>query len=208
MQQPAPNDKKPFRIIICVIAGVTAAVLVVLAVLGGYTPFYREFLQDPKKPHFAEHVSGVNGIEYVARINPGMYRGADPRERLDQLAGLGVRSIINFRYLKSHDYREEAERAGFRYFWMPIYPGEPPSDEEIDRFLQITADPDNQPVYIHCTLGIDRTGLMSGIYRIERDGWTNEQAVEEMEYFGHNELWIDLEDYLKAYRPRAAAPGK
>ena len=70
---------------------------------------------------------------------------------------------------------------------------------EIEQFLSIVGDPGNRPVYMHCTLGIDRTGVMAGIYRIEHDGWDNDEAVAEMEYFGHNELWIDLEEFLKDY---------
>jgi len=179
-----------------------------LAVLGGYTPFYRTFLQAEAEPGFAEKIRGIENIDYVAIINPELYRGAYPVENLPALKDLGIKTIINFRYMEIHSYEEEAEAAGFQYHWMPINPGVPPDEKFIGRFFEIINNPENQPVYIHCNMGIDRTGLMSGIYRIEHDGWNNERAVREMEYFGHNELWHDLEEALKNYEKKGPVEGK
>lgn len=199
MDNGQERGRSPLKIAALAAGALALAGAIFAAVMGGYTPFYRAALQADPLPGFGEHVGGVEGIDYVARINENYYRGAYPRDRLEQLTGLGIRSVVNLRYLKRHHYKEEAEAAGLKYFAVPIHPAEPPTREEIDYFLDIVNDPANQPVYVHCTLGIDRTGLMSGIYRIEHDGWTNEKAVAEMEYFGHNELWIDLEDLLKTY---------
>ncbi|MFO8058910.1 MAG: tyrosine-protein phosphatase [bacterium] len=192
------------KIVIGLAVGVLAAAGVSV-VLDGYTPFYRAFLQAPSEPGFAEHVEGISGIDYIARINPGLYRGAYPLDNLKVLQKLGINTIINFRYMEAHDYGDQARAAGFKYHWMPIYPGEPPDRESIEKFLRIVNNPENRPVYIHCNKGIDRTGLMAGIYRIEHDGWKNARAVREMEYFGHNELWHDLEEKLKSYEP---GPGR
>jgi protein tyrosine/serine phosphatase len=195
------NKKRPvLKIAILIVAGILLAAIITGLLLGGYTPFYRTFLQAAKQPHFADHIEGIEGIKYVARVNENFYRGAYPSGHLDQLQKLGIKTIVNFRYSKEHDYREEAESAGFNYHYMPINPREPPSKDEIKQFLEIVSGSQNQPVYVHCTLGIDRTGLMSGIYRIEFDGWDNQKAVDEMEYFGHNEFWHDLEERLKKYK--------
>ena len=193
------GNRSPLKIAAITLGALALAGAIFAAVMGGYTPFYRTVLQPDPLPGFGKHIEGIEGIEYVARINENYYRGAFPQGHLDQLTALGIRSVINLRYLKRHHYKEEAEAAGLKYFAVPIHPADPPPREQIDYFLDIVNDPANQPVYVHCTLGIDRTGLMSGIYRIEHDGWTNEKAVAEMEYFGHNELWIDLEDLLKIY---------
>jgi protein tyrosine phosphatase (PTP) superfamily phosphohydrolase (DUF442 family) len=197
-REPGPPRSK-LKLIIYVFSGLLASAAVAAVIMGGYTPFYRTFLQTPAKEHYAKRVPGITGIDYVARINDGLYRGAYPRESLGQLKKLGIRTIVNFRYLKIHDYREEAEAEGFSYHWIPLHPGEPPTGEQIKKFLDIVSDPANRPVYMHCTLGIDRTGVMAGIYRIEHDGWDNHEAVLEMEHFGHNELWIDIEEFLKRY---------
>jgi protein tyrosine phosphatase (PTP) superfamily phosphohydrolase (DUF442 family) len=199
MNQESSPPRSRLKFIVYVFSGSAAAAIVAAVIMGGYTPIYRTFLQTPAKEHYAKRVTGITGIDYVAKINDGLYRGAYPRGSLGQLKKLGVRAIVNFRYMKIHDYREEAEAEGFAYHWIPLHPGEPPTAQQIKKFLDIVSDPANRPVYIHCTLGIDRTGVMAGIYRIEHDGWDNGEAVLEMEYFGHNELWIDLEEFLKRY---------
>lgn len=197
MEPPARRPR--WKTALYVGGALIAAGLITAAVFGGYPPFYRAFLQAPRQSGWARKLPPVPGIEYIARVDDGFYRGANPEDNLEALKKLGIKTLINFRYLKLHDYRQQAEAMGFHYEWIPIDPGEPPTPEQIRRFLSIVTDPANRPVYVHCTLGIDRTGLMSGIYRIERYGWTNDQAVAEMEYFGHNELWMDLEQALRTY---------
>ncbi len=199
MSEEQVDKRSRVKIAIVVVVLLVATLAVVAVILGGYTPFYREFLQAPKRAHFADHIKGIVGIDYVAKVNEGLYRGSYPKDHLDQLKKLGIKSIINFRYLDRHDYREEAEAAGFKYHRIALHPEEPPTRAEIEKFFKIIDDASLRPVYIHCTMGIDRTGVMSGIYRIERDGWVNAEAVAEMEYFGHNELWVDLEEFLKRY---------
>jgi hypothetical protein len=63
-------------------------------------------------------------------------------------------------------------------------------------------DPAAQPVFFHCRHGKDRTGTMAALYRIEVDGWTNEEAIEEMLAFGYHTIYQDLIDYVRAYEPR------
>ena len=50
----------------------------------------------------------------------------------------------------------------------------------------ITADPANWPVYVHCKGGRHRTGALLAVYRITRDGWTADQAFEEMKRYDFN----------------------
>ncbi len=205
MEPEKEKKKRPRPVLVAgLLLALAAAVVAIL--LGGYTPFYRAFLQAPRQDRYAVKIKDIGDIEYVARINPGLYRGAYPKDDLGVLKRLGVRTIINFRYRESHDYEDEARAAGFEYYWMPINPSEPPGPDFIAKFFSIVDDPAKRPVYIHCTLGIDRTGMMSGLYRMERDGWANEEAAAEMEYFGHNELWHDLEKFVKNHRPGSFPP--
>jgi protein tyrosine phosphatase (PTP) superfamily phosphohydrolase (DUF442 family) len=197
------QEKKPGRSAKKAAAYAGAAALAVFALgwaaLREYLPAYRAFFQPAPQARFARYVPGVAGIQYVARINSGLYRGADPEGHLDELKKLGIRTIINLRYQRRHDYGAEARAAGFQYFMIPVRPDRAPTRGQITRFLEIVNDPANQPVYFHCTVGIDRTGLMAGIYRIEHDGWTNQDAVAEMNYFGHCPIWRDLGRMLERY---------
>jgi len=50
----------------------------------------------------------------------------------------------------------------------------------IDEFLELLDDPENYPVLIHCKAGLHRTGLLTAVYRMEYDGWSVADAVEEL----------------------------
>jgi len=202
MQDDAKAKRSKPKVAAVVIVLLALAAGVVAAVFGGYTPFYRAFLQAPEQPYFAKQLEGIKDIEYVARIHDGLYRGADPSDGLEHLKQIGIKTIVNLRYMDMHDYRGKAEAMGFDYVRIPLFPDDPPTRQEIEKFIAIITDPERRPVYFHCAQGIDRTGVMAGIYRVELDGWDNTKAVAEMEFFGHNELWIDIEEFLKTYGKR------
>ena len=82
--------------------------------------------------------------------------------------------------------------------------GAVPAAESIGIFRNIMDDPKNYPVLIHCLAGIHRTGAYCAVYRMEYEGWSNEQAIAEMRACGYRDLddeW-DLLGYLETYRPR------
>jgi protein tyrosine/serine phosphatase len=61
------------------------------------------------------------------------------------------------------------------------------------------ANPENQPIYVHCALGRDRTGIVAAIYRIEKQGWSFDEAEQEMRDFGFNDVWINLKKLVRNY---------
>jgi protein tyrosine/serine phosphatase len=87
--------------------------------------------------------------------------------------------------------------------WWAI-DGSVPAEEGVRRFLAIMDDPDNYPVLMHCFAGIHRSGAFAAVFRMEYDGWSNEQAIAELRACGYRDLddeW-DLLAYLETYRPR------
>jgi protein tyrosine/serine phosphatase len=66
------------------------------------------------------------------------------------------------------------------YFNLPLLPGRAATKEQTEYFLRLVIDAANGPVYVHCKGGRHRTGAMTAVYRITHDGWTAEQAFEEM----------------------------
>ena len=52
---------------------------------------------------------------------------------------------------------------------------------------------------VHCNLGSDRTGTMCAVYRIAVQGWSKEDAVEEMTRggFGYNWVWFNLAVWVR-----------
>jgi tyrosine-protein phosphatase SIW14 len=99
---------------------------------------------------------------------------------------------------------------GITYFRLPPRPwetaadGSVPAEQNVRKFLAIMDDPKNYPVLVHCFAGSHRTGAYVAIYRMEYQGWSNRQVLEEMMLHGYDNLWEewDIESYLESYRTR------
>jgi protein tyrosine/serine phosphatase len=156
-----------------------------------------------KKP-FAQRIDGVPGIENFARMNPNLYRGAQPTpEGFKQLKQMGVKTVIDFR--SHHSTKAQVEAAGLTPVEIPLKAdlgSTPPTQEELQHFFKVVLDPERQPVYIHCAFGKDRTGTMAAVYRLEMDGWTPEEAMQEMEAFGYHNIYRDLVNFIRNYTPQ------
>ena len=72
---------------------------------------------------------------------------------------------------------------------------ETPNDNEVDDILAKMGDPSLQPVYVHCTEGVDRTGLIIALYRVIEQGWAPKDAHDEMMAHGFKSL-IDRDEQL------------
>ena len=136
------------------------------------------------------------------RVNDGLYRGGQPTEAgLKQLVQLRIKTVVN---LRDDDERARVEgaaivTAGLRYFNLPLSNFHKPNDQEVAQILSIINAPENQPVFVHCKRGADRTGTIIAIYRIEHDGWTDHQAKQEAETFGLGFWQIRMKDYISDY---------
>src|SRR3954469_6176285 len=125
----------------------------------------------------------VPPIRNFLRVNEEFCTGGQPKlEHLEKLKADGVKSIINLRQPSEHRAAEEEAKAkelSLKYFNIPVAYGNP-NEEQVAEFLKITDDPENRPVFIHCTAAI-RVGAFWMIRRVLRDGWKVEDAQAEAE---------------------------
>jgi protein tyrosine/serine phosphatase len=72
----------------------------------------------------------------------------------------------------------------------------PERDRSPERAVRLLANARLYPIYLHCELGRDRSGLVVGLYRVRCQGWTMCAAYAEMQRFGFNERLRGLDRYF------------
>jgi protein tyrosine/serine phosphatase len=139
------------------------------------------------------------------RVDASLYRGGQPAEGgIERLKALGIRTIVNLRYERALNVAEEAEAraAGLLYYNVPMYGLTRPPDEKVKRALALINDPKNQPVFVHCAAGSDRTGAIVACYRIERSQWTAESAIREAMSYGMMRAEVAKRAFVKDFYAR------
>ena len=168
---------------------------------------------------FAVHDNTHNQRNFRVVREGVLYRSGQPTEKgLKRIChDLGIRTVITLRDAKAPglpmpERWETAfcEREEINYVRLPPRQWEgtedkahPPVDENVQKFLEIMNDPRNHPVLIHCFGGVHRTGAYCAIYRMEFEGWSNIEAMNEMEACGYTTLheeW-DILGYMESYKP-------
>jgi len=145
------------------------------------------------------------------QVNSQLYRGAQPGSGgVKRLAQMGIKTIVNLRGADELTRAEEAQAGavGLRYFNVPFQRTGRPTDQQVERVLAILNGAENQPAFVHCQLGADRTGLVIAVYRITHDGWTSEQAQAEAKKYGLHAWELGMKNYIHDYARRFPKPAR
>jgi tyrosine-protein phosphatase SIW14 len=145
-------------------------------------------------------------------VNPQLYRGAQPRASgLPTLKQIGIKTILNLRGEDEHTRAEaaEARTLGLRYYNVSLPEVSAPKDKAVQQALDIINTAENQPVFVHCRHGEDRTGTIIACYRISHDGWTAAEAKKEAEKLGMSWTQLGMKRYIdKFFRQRQKRVGE
>jgi protein tyrosine/serine phosphatase len=136
------------------------------------------------------------GLPNLHKVSDSMYRGAAPTaEGIRQLKKLGIKTVVDLRDSGSPD---DLRGTGMTYVRIPTTAWQP-DEKAVVRFLQTVTDTSRLPVFVHCQRGADRTGMMCAIYRVAMQGWSKDQAIEEMTHggFGFYSGWQNLVRYVR-----------
>jgi protein tyrosine/serine phosphatase len=162
-------------------------------------------------------------------VEPGvLLRSAQPRlgdiERLHQ--EYGVQTILSLRDGEDAEVIGYAQANGLDWVILKMKADDPPTPEQVALFLDLVegkpVDLDRyagviqrcsrqgpgqvvfgRPVLMHCEGGADRSGVLTALFRIEFQGFSLEEAKQDM--LGHWHLWFmhpRLFRYLDQYHPQ------
>ena len=143
------------------------------------------------------------GLPNFAQISPNLFRGGQPGvDGLERLKKMGVSIVVDMRGSKSPHEQVAVRKLGMQYIAIPWH-CPLPSDAIFAQFLKLIHDNPKKKIFVHCRLGDDRTGMAVAAYRMADEGWSAEEALNEMEEFGftgpHHVICPTLQLYEKHF---------
>ncbi len=152
-------------------------------------------------------------VENFGKINDRFYRGAQPEEdQYEQLAALGVKTILDLRDDPKSYAKTMAEKAGLRYINLPLSDTRYPTEANVKKFIEYANTEQNWPIFVHCAGGRHRTGAMLAVYRMTFEGWDINRAYAEMKDYdfytrwGHKAMKTFVFNYYKELQSNRTRP--
>jgi protein-tyrosine phosphatase len=124
-----------------------------------------------------------------------VWRGGQPTEAgMDYLKSIGVQRIVKLNTARLAWEKREAEKRGMTVTCFPVsFFDQTLGHPDSGRFCAICdALHSKEKVYIHCTHGQDRTGLMVGFYRTRVQSMDRAAAFREMRHHGFHTSLLGL----------------
>lgn len=149
---------------------------------------------------------GESDICDFHKVDNDLYRGGRPTcNGLSKLQALGIRTFINLGGAEGriHGCEDDARRAGIRFISFHIslvqvaFTGV--SDERLRSLFALMQEA-AKPIFLSCTLGRDRTGVIVALYRVKRRELSFQKAKKEAVYYGYRPSFIGLRKTLERYK--------
>jgi tyrosine-protein phosphatase SIW14 len=133
------------------------------------------------------------------QVTPTIFRGGAPTlQGLKQLKEKGIHTIIDLRISPDLVKVEKARAKEMGFTWINLPMGsEPPTKKQVETLLATLAKSEEEPVFVHCQHGADRTGCMIGIYRVAVQDWKYADTYTEMRKYGFKKYYTKLANAVK-----------
>lgn len=121
------------------------------------------------------------------KFSEQIYAGGIPSAKdLDYLRNiLDVKTIISLDEMSANKIHKDVLNLKMKHISIPIDPNRGNSDNINYLRRNIISLFRNQPLYIHCFAGQDRTGFVLAMYRILKDNWDCKRAISEARRYGY-----------------------
>ncbi len=132
----------------------------------------------------------------ILNVDANLYRGPRP-DSMQELELIGVKTIISleegwFEFFHNKLGREAKQAcvAGIGFIHIPLSSFCSPTQKQVGAIMSsISFNRSFGAVYVHCLHGVDRTGFICAAYRVLRQGWTVDDAVQEWKADGFHKNW-------------------
>lgn len=131
-----------------------------------------------------------------------LYQVSDSIYRSEQPDSLGIeflkennfKSVLN---IKTKQTDTVFETGNLNMYFVKLH-AECLNKQKIIEALRVLRDAP-KPLVIHCRSGSDRTGLIIALYRIIDQGYSKDEAIEEMKYggFGFHSIFWNIPRFIK-----------
>jgi tyrosine-protein phosphatase SIW14 len=145
------------------------------------------------------------GVPNFGEVTPTLYRGGLLKAQgIKALKRLGINVVVDT-HANDESEERDVQKLGMKYVAIPWHcPW--PHDEVFAKFLKVVHDDKGKKIFVHCRLGDDRTGMMVAAYRMAEEGWTADEAMNEMRSFGftrsHHFICPSLAKYEREFPDR------
>lgn len=157
-----------------------------------------------------------DGLRRFRAVDEGkLYRCGQPRpsELLKLIDEHQLKTVVALRGSRDGDDPDEwesEERAacgsrGVEFVTLPCNHKNPPTLDQVRRFITILRDPARTPALVHCRIGQQRTGMFCALYRVHVQGISPDEALREMDELGFQSGHRRHQKLLAAYREFATA---
>jgi protein tyrosine phosphatase (PTP) superfamily phosphohydrolase (DUF442 family) len=146
------------------------------------------------------------GVPNFGQVTPNLFRGGQPGvDGFKTLKEMGVGIVVDMRGGSNPREKAAVTKLGMEYVSIPWHCTSP-SDEPMARFLKLIEENRDKKVFVHCRLGADRTGMAVAAYRMAGEGWSADEALNEMAKFGfdweHHMICPTLERFERSFPQR------
>ena len=128
----------------------------------------------------------LQGVPNLNQVTPVLFRSAQPDAAgfANLAKSLKIKTVIDLRESQTDAAYLGASK--INAYYVPMNALHITTDEIVAALKLIKAHEGEGPILVHCQHGADRTGVVIAMYRIIYQGWSKQQAIDEMKNGGYN----------------------